>query len=194
MTRTFLVTAFVFSYLGVFGQSDDLEDLTKYQDTVFMQYRKYGVEGYVTDTVIFEGSWKRNILTGTTIIHETDNQNTAYYLYGLYFNKVTKSDCQNGGIPDYVPDRINSILLTDSTLIIDINITGNCSHDFLCDFAVDTTGTLILFYTGYGGRAICSCCFGLTYHLCIDKDMGNFSEIKAVKIGDNRKTIKEIKR
>jgi hypothetical protein len=185
MARTILITAFVFSYFGVFGQNN--------QDTVFMWYRDYAIRNgdYITDTVIFEGYFRRNILIGTTIISVTDNQNIAYWYYGLNFIKVTRSDCQNSGGVE-VEDHINSILLTDSTLIIDINITGNCSHDFLCDIAVDTMGTLILLYTGYGGRATCSCCFGLTYHLTIDKEMENISEIKAVMIGNDRKTIKQI--
>jgi len=193
MTRTILVIAFIFSYLGVFGQS--------YQDTVFIRYNdseEYGKIDYVTDTVILDIFRRENLLIGTTIL--TGYGMNEYYDYGLELIKITKSDCQDdGGMRAYggMEAHINSIILTDSTLTIDINFSSNCCFDFLCYIAVDTADILQLELIEYGTNCACLCCFGLTYHLKFWEDKDNLferKEIKAVMIGDNRKTLKEIKR
>ena len=179
--------------IRVYGQS---EDYTKYQDTVFIKYNKDQTGNtlkYGTDTVIFLSDMRRHILTGTAILNATHNSMGAME-YGIDFKKVTKSDCQQdvtiyGG---KIQDKINSIITTDSTLVIDINIYDNCCYDFLCDISVDSSSTLNLVYYGYGTYCSCDCCFGLTYHLTITKGE-NIPEIKAVSINGNRNTIKQIK-
>jgi hypothetical protein len=113
--------------------------------------------------------------------------------YGLYLNKVTKSNCQGNANEKWSPDKINSVINTDSTLTVDINITDNCCYEFLCDNSVDSTGTLNLIYYGYGTYCACDCCFGLTFHFVKIKSP-DYSDIKAIMINDNRKTIKPIKK
>ena len=192
MTRTFLVIALVFSYLGVFGQN--------YRDTVFIKYvdeEHYIIDTVVTDTTISLPVLGRYILIGTTVL---PRRGDAYFDYGLDLLNVTKSNCQNydkeSGLTVYdMEDHINSILLTDSTLTIDFNIIANCCHNFLCDFEVDTNGILQLILIYYGDNCACHCCFGLTFHLKFWEDKYNICErkkIKAVMIGNNRKTLKEI--
>jgi len=187
-----ILTLFIFA-TSVYGQIDDL---TKYQDTVFIKYNKDWADdkiNYLTDTVIFETGMRRHILTGTTILPATQNSISALN-YGIGFLKVTKSDCQQdvtekGG---QINDHINSIISTDTSLTIDFNIYDNCCYDFLCDISVDTTGTLNLITTGYGTYCFCDCCFGLTYHLTVMKDK-DIPEIKSVIVNGNRKTLKPIK-
>jgi len=133
---------------------------------------------------------KGNALFGTIIIVGTDNQYAAERYYGVYFAELTKSDCQNDG--EKFQDHINSILLTDSTLIIDFNTYRNCCVDFLCDISVDDEGILNLIYIAYGNTTcMCNCCLGLTYHLDI-LDRKLFRKIKTVMINGDRKTIKSI--
>lgn len=147
---------------------------------------------YVTDTVVFESGMRKQILIGTTILPSTHNQIMARG-YGLYLKNVTKTDCKGNAHEKKSPDKINSITNTDTTLRIDINITDNCCYEFLCDISVDSTGTLNLIQYGYGTYCACNCCFGLTYHFAKEKGP-EYSEIRAVMIGDNRKTIRQIEK
>jgi hypothetical protein len=135
---------------------------------------------------------RKQILIGTTILPSTHNQMRARG-YGLYLYKVTKSNCQGDAYENWNSDKINAVINTDSTLIIDINITDNCCYEFLCDISVDSTGILNLIYYGYGTYCSCECCFGLTFHLEKEKSP-DYSGIKAVMINENRKTIKRIKK
>lgn len=157
MNRAFIITFFLFS-INAFAQ----------QDTVFIVHDSgLGDEKlkYVTDTVIFPGSLHRHILIGTTILPETYNQQIAKN-YGLWFEKVTSSDCQHQEI-DYEPSGwcINSLTNNDTMLIFDVNIIGNCCYSFLCDISVTDSSVLHLNYTGYGNHCDCDCCFGLTYYI-----------------------------
>ena len=149
---------------------------------------------YATDTIVFESGMSKQILIGTTILPGTHNQMGARGS-GLYLQKVTKSNCQQD-VTKYgggMQDKINSIITTDSTMTIDINIYDNCCYEFLCDISVDSTGTLNLIYYGYGTYCSCDCCFGLTFHFIKEKNP-DYSDIKAVMVNDNRKTIKQIKK
>jgi hypothetical protein len=147
---------------------------------------------YSTDTIIFESGMRKQILIGTTILPSTHNQMMARE-YGLYLKKVVKSDCQGDAFEKGNPDKINSVINTDSTLSVDINITDNCCYEFLCDISVDSTATLSLIYYGYGTYCACDCCFGLTFYFAKEKSP-DYSDIKAVMINDNRKTIKQVKK
>jgi hypothetical protein len=181
-----LLTAFLFSTVA-FAQSPD---------TVFIRQDHNFDDSliYATDTIIFESGMRKQILIGTTILPGTHNQMGARGS-GLYLQKVSKSDCQQD-VTEYgggILDKINSISVSDSTMTIDINIYDNCCYEFLCDISVDSTGTLNLIYYGYGTYCSCDCCFGLTFHFIKEKSP-DYSDIKAVMINDNRKTIKQIKK
>ncbi|MHB1278703.1 MAG: hypothetical protein ACYC1Q_09905 [Bacteroidia bacterium] len=136
---------------------------------------------------------RRHFLSGTTILPWTGNQQNAKG-YGLYFDKITKSDCQSNAGKYYPPeDKINTIIQSDTDLVIDINIGANCCHDFLCDIEVDSLGTLNLIHHGYGTYCACECCFGLVYHFNVMK-YKDIREIKFVMINGDRKTIKPLKK
>jgi hypothetical protein len=161
------------------------------RDTVFIKMREGA--GYHIDTVFFESPMQRRILVGTTILPSTRNQMYARG-YGLYLDKVTSSKCsQMVDHEDVGEGNIKSIVDTDSTLTVDISITENCCHSFLCDISTDSTATLNLIYHEYGGYCACNCCFGLTYHLS-KANYQVFPKIKAVMINNKRETLKEIKR
>jgi len=190
----FILTTILFS-INSYGQQNDL---TKFQDTVFMRYNKdetgdslkYGI-----DTIIFETAMRRHILTGSTILTSTHNQYAAKWDYGLYFNDVTKSNCDEdatlyGGSR---LDHINSITSTDTTLTVDINIDENCCYDFLCDISVVDSSIINLIYYGYGTHCDCDCGFGLTFHITKEKK-AMYKKMKSVMINGNRKTLKPIKR
>jgi hypothetical protein len=175
------------------GQSTD--DYSNYQDTVFIRYNKdwsADTIHYVIDTVIFMSGMQRHVLTGTTVLPWTGNQQGAKE-YGLFFTKVTKSDCiHESEFGEEFENKINSIVVTDSNMIIDFNINDNCCYDFLCDISVDASGILHLLYSGYGTYCFCDCCFGLTYHLNVIKSEDE-PKITAVMIGDDHKTIRKVK-
>ena len=182
--RFILILISSFFWTGALAQSPDTVFIRQdhnFDDTLI----------YSTDTVIFESGMRKQILIGTTILPGTHNQMAARES-GLYLMKVTKSNCQAEGYAKGVPDKINSIINSDTTLIVDINITDNCCYEFMCDISVDTTATLNLINYGYGTYCSCECCFGLTFHLKKEKS-SDYREIKAIMINDNRKTLKRIK-
>jgi hypothetical protein len=146
---------------------------------------------YETDTILFFSPWERRILIGTCIMPSTENQMEAYG-YGLWFESIEKSDCQSHGEEVYYnADRINYIEKTDSTLKIDLNIFTNCCYDFLCDYSVDSTGTLNLIYHGYGSFCACDCCFGLTYNIRISP-YPDARELSYVQLNGDLTTRKKI--
>jgi len=161
-------------------------------DTVFIKQDKNFDDTliYTIDTIIFRSGMTKHILIGTTVLPWTHNQQMAKG-YGLYLDKVTKSDCQGDAYENWTPDKINSIANTDSTLIVDINITDNCCYDFLCDISVDSTATLNLIYYGYGTYCDCDCCFGLVFHFSKINNP-DYADIKSVMINGKRKTLKQI--
>lgn len=162
------------------------------QDTIFIKHSKDWTPEtliYETDTVIFSSEMMRHILTGTTILPQTHNQMNAKG-YGLYFENVTKTECQSHGEEVYSSsDKINYIISTDSSLIVDINIYDNCCYDFLCDISIDSAGELNLIYYGYGSYCACDCCFGMCFHF---EKLEVEEKIKTVIINGDKKTLKEI--
>ena len=160
------------------------------QDTVFIKKTKDWTAAYPeyeTDTVIFPSGMMRNILTGTTVIPFTQNQQYAKG-YGLFFEKVTKSDCSNSREEVYKEeDKINSFESNESNLTIEVKVYDNCCYDFLCDIAVDSNGTLNLIYQGYGSHCGCECCHGLTFELSKFVH-SNFGEIKALMLNGDEST------
>lgn len=177
----------------------ETKKIPKHEDTVFIKHDKDWTSdnlNYVTDTLIFKSGMGRNILIGTSILSSSKNQFSAKWEYGLYFSKVTKTDCEKsaeqyleeGGI---IQNKINSIITSDSALIIDINIFDNCCYDFLCDISIVDGSTINLISNGYGTHCDCDCCYGLTYYLTKLKSP-DYKKMKSVMINGDRKTMKKI--
>lgn len=164
------------------------------QDTLFITqpiYLENDSLTYETDTLFFHPGSTKNILINTAILTWTQNQVNAMGS-GLIFQNVTKSDCQSQGFEEGIGEqKINSIIETDSTIVVDINIYENCCYEFLCDIAVDSVGTLNLIYYGYGHFCACGCCFGLVYHFTKEKG-SDYREIKGVMINGDKTTYKKI--
>ncbi len=160
-------------------------------DSVFVRSNRadsHDTINYVTDTILFPSQMFRHMLIGTTVLPYTQNQMAAHG-FGIMGLQVTKSDCQmdrtylGGGL-----DKINSIQRTDSTILVDINITDNCCYDFLCDVSVDSAGIMHLLYTGYGTHCACECCFGLVYQFEL-YHKEDTQIIRGVMINEDRKTL-----
>lgn len=181
MKRLIVVMIVSFLGAGLYGQ----------QDTVFITSNSDWTGdtlNYKTDTVIFPSAVIRNMLIGTTVLATTYGQQVAKGS-GIWFTKVTKSECRNGGEElAWEADRIASIVNTDTSLVVTISIVENCCYDFLCDISVDSTETLNLIFQGYGAYCACNCGFLLTYEFIKTQ-----SPVQAVMIGGDRKTIKPIK-
>lgn len=182
----YLITLILFNAISLITSAQ--------QDTVFV---KQSIDWtadtlqYETDTVLFESGMVRHILMGTTIIPSTHNQMNAWG-YGLFLEKITKSDCQSHGEEVYWnKDKINFVDMTDTTLTVDITVYDNCCYDFLCDAAIDSSGTLNLIYQGYGGHCACDCCFGLVYHFTRTTYSDN-QPITSVQLQGDPETRKKI--
>lgn len=188
-----IVLIFLVFNLKVLAQK---KENTSNQDTVFIKHTNDWSSDtlkYTTDTVIFESGMMRHILTGTTILPSTYNQEVTKG-YGLFFNKNTKSNCQTElGLEEKIsPDKITSIQTTDTTLIVEININTNCCYSFLCDVSVENDSILNLIYIGYGTYCFCDCCYGLTYSFSKEKWFDK-KKIHSIMIKNEPKTIKHIK-
>lgn len=163
------------------------------QDTIIIQYPKQPelLPELDDDTLIINSPMDGTILFGTTLLPNTSNQ---IYLYGmgLFLQSVTGLECMNGmGEPKSFSDFVEHLDLTDSSLLINIQIDANCCHSFLGDATVVDDTLLQLIYYGYGGGyCACNCCFGLTYYFHRD-DYGkeDFDKIKYVVINDDRKNL-----
>ena len=198
MKQHSLICIFLLLSIYCIGQIDDRSNYhDNYLDTVFVRYDTSGFNHnlkYKIDTIIFQNFMSRFILIGTTIIPYSENR-FSLSPFGLELTKVTKSDCKEDVTEEEeMSNQINSIISTDSTLIIDINIYENCCFEFLCDAKVDKAGVLDLTYICYGPTCFCDCCFGLTFHLKIwDWEPKNFQKIKSVLINGDSNTEKIIK-
>jgi len=165
-------------------------------DTVFIRYDKnqFGEEkiDYKTDTVVFETPTARAILHGTTVLPWTSNQQYAKG-YGLYIEKVEISPCRQGERPKEQEEVISAVQ-TDTTLILQLNILGNCCHSFLCDIQVINDTTINLIQYGYGATyCACICCFGLTYEFSLMREYSEFDKLKNVMINGDERTLKRLK-
>lgn len=166
------------------------------EDTVFVKIPEHHIDStsYNTDTVLYRyGNLNKTMLFGTTILPSTQNQRSARG-YGLWFDDLSKSDCQSSGEEVYFSkDKINSVINTDSSLIVDINIYDNCCYDFLCDISVDTTGTVNLIYNGYGmSHCACDCCFGLVFHIS-KASYEEFKPITGIRLSGNKNAYQKLK-
>ena len=169
-------------------------------DTVFVRYDTSEFDHalrYKTDTLIFDNFLSRLIMIGTTVIPISYNRNTIE-VFGIGLDNISKSAClEELDFDMEFQDRVNSILKTDTSLIVDINIASDCCVEFLGDASTDTSGVLNLIYIPYGPTCFCDvCCIGLTYEFSVlfDKkwDWIDFPKIKAIMINGNPETRRSI--
>lgn len=143
------------------------------------------------DTFLFDSPMLGQVLIGTCILPGTSGQNNAYG-NGVWFEKVTKSDCMNNGDEAYNgSSRINSFAINDSTLVVDMTFIDNCCYEFLCDVEMGEDGILHLNNTGYGSLCACLCCFGVQYHFTLNKD-SEYYNLKGIMLGNDEKTLRKI--
>lgn len=162
-------------------------------DTVFVRYNKNQFSEeieYQTDTILFEGTNTRQILHGTMVLPWTLNQQIAKG-YGLYLDKVTSTECQEGNL-ESVAEEIVTIQETDTSLIVDIKIYRNCCHHFLCDVEIVNGHTINLIQQGYGAMYCgCECCFGMTYYFS-KLDFNKQGSLESIMINGKESTSKDL--
>ena len=135
----------------------------------------------------------RHVLIGTTVLNASEKNISAAISHGIALDSIKSSECLASG-EHFPPPNINSInIQKDLLLVIDINIVDNCSYSFLGEIEILGDTLLNLIYHGYGGYAMCSCCFGLTYYMQIIKDQ-NFDpdKLKYVTFDNGKEQIKKI--
>ncbi len=170
------------------------------QDTVFLRYNTADYYedpvSYKTDTLLFDNSSerKRSILIGTTVLPWTSGQMNAKN-YGIDFLKnVTLEPCRSSGEEAYrMKDEIISTVEIEDKLTISIKFAGNCCYSFLCDIDVIDENTINLITHGYGSHCACECCFGLTFHFDIMKNMENYSKLAYIVINGQEETRRKIR-
>lgn len=165
------------------------------EDTVFIRHNKNQFGGekieYTTDTIVFETPLARSILYGTTIMPWTANQQYAKG-YGLYLKEVSIAPCQQGERPPDM-EEVLGISQTDTSMIVELNIIGNCCHAFLCDIQVVNDSVIDLIHYGYGATyCACYCCFGLTYEFSLLREYSEFDKLKYVMINGDERTLKRL--
>jgi len=123
-------------------------------------------------------------LTGTTVLKSSSKILDARWVHGLWLEDLKSSECLKPQSETPSPTEITSIKQTnDSILIITANIYENCGYSFLGEIEIVTDNTLNLIYHGYGGYAMCNCCFGLTYKIELIKDeQYKFDKLKYLTI------------
>ncbi len=166
-------------------------------DTVFIRKNISDTETpkYANDTVIFESFVGRNMLIGSKMLPTTFNQ-LACRRFGLFADRIESSQCNKEMEHFEILNKMGSIVKTDSTLTIDIQISSNCCFSFLGDIAVVEDSILKLIHIDYGeSHCACECCFGLKYYLGIGwySDDHEYKKVRYVMINDDRKTITKFK-
>ena len=166
-------------------------------DSVFIKYNlsHTNIVNYKADTIFFPSSMRRNMIFGTTVWPSSSNQYTAYWDFGIRFDKAESSECI-GQVEesDSINTGIQQMNATDSVWIIKTIISDNCCYSFLCDIKIVNSNTLELDYYGYGvNHCDCDCFFELTYTLR-RKDLDKSKNIEYVRIFANNKTMKKINR
>jgi hypothetical protein len=159
-------------------------------DTIIIVYPKEPqlMAPQPNDTILINSPMDGQILFGTMALPSTSSQVALYSYSGLWLESVIGSDCNGHDEDKMGVDKIESILMTDTTWILATQITSNCCHKFLGDAALENDSIINLSYIGYGGNCACYCCFGLTY--TFKKEDGEwFSDYKWVMINNDRKTL-----
>lgn len=126
-------------------------------------------------------------LKGTTVLTGSDKNALSNYVYGYHLSEITSSECQLGGRPEEIKEKILGITKTDSSFSIAANIMGNCAHAFLGEIEIVNDSIINLIAHGYGGNSTCACCFGLTYLISYDETASK--KVKYVMINGMRNTL-----
>ncbi len=162
-------------------------------DTVFIKKNKnFGEQpiDYQIDTLVLNSHAANHILVGTTVLPGTWNHINQMN-NGVSLREVKITDCEMKNEEGYFDDYIFSIFQTDSVLFVELKISENCCHSFLCDADfIEKDGYLNLIFHGYGDYCSCYCCFGLTYKF--DKWNKKIANLKGIMINGNPKTLKKI--
>lgn len=122
-------------------------------------------------------------LKGTTILPYTQNyisvMSSGYFPYS-----VEKADCSSQGEDVYgETDKIDRVIMKDSTIEIHLRIFDNCCYEFLWNPSLSDDGILDLIYIGYGDHCSCNCCFGHTIRFKkLDYDLEDKIKIKEIRI------------
>ena len=168
-----------------------LVSLVSAQDTTFIKTQDSYKDTLRIDTLTSFSPFGRNILVGTAHLPSTHNQMSAKS-YNINLRKIEKSDCISSGIEGKrINNKINYIESTDTSMIVDINISDNCCYDFICDISVNEEGILNLMYYGYGNYCACNCCYGLKY-IFSKTDFADREKLSGVIINNNSTTFKLI--
>ena len=186
MKTTFIIIFIQISFFS-FTQND--------LDTVFIKYNNSETNEviYDTDTILFESTMLRNMISGTSIWPSSSNQYNAYWIHGIHLDKVESSSCKGQvNQNESIKTGITEILSNDSTWTFKIMISENCCYSFLCDIKVVNKKILELEYYGYGtNHCDCDCFFELTYTLSKEQ-LDISTDIEYVRIFENNKTKKKI--
>jgi len=181
MKNIILLVLFFSSITTVWAQSD----------TVFIRYNQSEYDepiNYTVDTVIFGDANMRTLLYKTILLPETRNQQYAKG-YGLFLDSVAIAPCENSRErPDYI-NKVNSVISTKDSFVIQIKFWGNCCHHFLCDIEIANDSTLNIITIGYGMYCSCDCCYGLNlYFDSLYEGYEDFNKLKYITInGDEKK-------
>jgi len=179
MCNPFLAYLFICFYLLNFGCTDQHSNATQtVHDTVY------------ADSKSANKPASEDQLIGTTVLKASEKNMEARWVHGLWLNDLTSSECLQPLSETPSPTEITSVKQpNDSTLVITANINANCGYSFLGEIEIVSGNTLNLIYHGYGGYAICYCCFGLTYKIEIFRDEEyEFEKLKYVTINGVAKT------
>lgn len=161
--------------------------LSQHVDTLIITSISYGERK--TDTISYLNSaMKENYLVGTDVLWNEKTYFTS--MNGVILDKVFFSECEldyTKKPPHFGGDKISSIEIKDSLMLVHTNIVGNCCHNFLCDVELKSD-TLNLGYIGYGDYCGCTCCFGITYKIIV----WDFEDINYIMIKNNKETMRKI--
>lgn len=139
MLRVLLMLLFAFAGFSGSSQTTDEDDLS-----------------YVDEN----GVLRNKPLNGTIILPYTHNYLSVLNA-GYRASNVQKADCSDHGEEVYKEqDKIDQVVVTDSTIEVHLRIYDNCCYDYLWDPKLTDEGVLDLIYTGYGMFCGCNCCFG----------------------------------
>jgi hypothetical protein len=148
--------------------------------------------GQNTDSILISKK-SHHVLIGTSVLHGSENNISAAISHGLGLADIKSSNCMSSD-EHLPPTQINTItVIDDSLLIIEMQRSANCSHDFLGEILIVEDSIISLKAYSYGGYASCGCCFGLTYTIKI-YSLQNFApdKVRFVMIEDWKNTLKPI--
>ncbi len=138
-------------------------------DTVFIRYDRLPLrpeQVYHTDTVLISPR-DHNWLIGTTVL-EGSRLNTEAANHGYFIKRLTLTPCSEPEVnlkPNHVVTQEGNTGGQYGTLLLHINVIGNCCNSFLGEIEIVQDSILNLVHSGYGESCFCHCCFGLAYEI-----------------------------